>query len=39
MKIMVYEVRQDERAELDRQSRELGVELAVTAEVPALENA
>ena len=39
MKIMVYEARQDEMAELDRQSRELGVELAVTAEVPALENA
>ena len=39
MKIMVYEARQDEQAELDRQSRELGVELAVTAEVPALENA
>lgn len=39
MKIMVYEVRQDERAELERQSRELGVELAVTAEVPTPENA
>ncbi len=39
MKIMVYEARQDEQAELDRQSRELGVELAVTAEVPTPENA
>lgn len=39
MRIMVYEMRQDEQAELDRQSRELGVELAVTAEVPTLENA
>lgn len=39
MKIMVYEARQDERAELDRQSRELGVELSVTPEVPTPENA
>ena len=39
MKIMVYEVRQDERAELDRQSRELGVELTVTPEVPTMDNA
>ena len=39
MKIMVYEARQDERAELERQSRELGVELAVTPEVPTPDNA
>ena len=39
MKIMVYETRQDEQAELDRQSRELGVELTVTPEVPTMDNA
>ena len=39
MKIMVYEARQDEQAELDRQSRELGVELTVTPEVPTMDNA
>ena len=39
MKIMVYEARQDEMAELDRQSRELGVELTVTPEVPTMDNA
>ena len=38
MKIMVYEVRADERAELERQSRELGVELSVSEEVPTVEN-
>ena len=29
MKIMVYEARADERKELERQSRELGVELSI----------
>ena len=32
MKIMVYEVRADERAELERQSRALGVELILVLE-------
>lgn len=39
MKIMVYEVRADERAELERQSRALGVELTLSEEVPTAENA
>lgn len=39
MKIMVYEVRPDERAELERQSRALGVELSLSEEVPTADNA
>ena len=39
MKIMVFEVRADERAELERQSRELGVELSLSEEVPTADNA
>lgn len=39
MKIMVYEARADERKELERQSRELGVELSISEEVPTVDNA
>ncbi len=36
---MVYEVRADERAELERQKKALGVELCLSEEVPTAENA
>ena len=39
MKIMVYEVRPDEQADLEQQAALHGVELAVTDAVPTLENA
>ena len=39
MKIMVYEVRPDEQADLEQQAVLHGVELAVTDAVPTLENA
>lgn len=39
MKIMVYEARADERKELERQSRELSVELSISEEVPTVDNA
>ena len=39
MKILVYEVRSDELAEVGRQAELLGVEVATTAEVPCVENA
>ncbi|MCD8047169.1 MAG: D-isomer specific 2-hydroxyacid dehydrogenase family protein [Clostridiales bacterium] len=39
MKILAYEVRDDERAHFDRCARQLGVELALTEQVPTLENA
>ena len=39
MKIMVYEVRPDEMAELKAQSQRLGVEIETTSAVPTLENA
>ena len=39
MKIMVYEARPDERADLEKQAALHGVELSVTDAVPTLENA
>lgn len=39
MKIMVYEARPDELAELERQAARLGVELETTGAVPALDTA
>lgn len=39
MKIMVYEARKDELAEIARQAEELGVQAEVCEEVPTLENA
>ena len=39
MKIMVYEVRGDEQAELARQAEKLGVSLEISGEVPTVENA
>ncbi|MBP3509718.1 hypothetical protein [Oscillibacter sp.] len=39
MKIMVYEVREDEQAELARQAEKLGVSLEISGEVPTVENA
>lgn len=39
MRIMVYEVRRDEQAELDCQAASLGVELKVSEAVPSMENA
>ena len=39
MKIMVYEVREDEQTELTRQARELGISLEMSREVPTEENA
>ena len=39
MKIMVYEVREDEQTELTRQARELGISLEMSREVPTVENA
>ena len=39
MKIMVYEVREDEQAELTRQAETLGISLEVSGEVPTVENA
>lgn len=39
MKLMVYEARRDELAEIERQARELGVEVEVSEAVPAPENA
>ena len=39
MKIMVYEVREDEQAELARQAEKLGVSLEISCEVPTIENA
>lgn len=39
MKIAVYEVRPDERMDLERVSAELGIELKITNEIPKLENA
>ena len=39
MKIMVYEARADELAELRAQGKALDVELAVSEAVPSLENA
>lgn len=39
MKIFAYEVRPDEQLELRRQADLLGIELHITEEVPALENA
>ena len=39
MKIMVYEARPDERADLEKQAAPHGVELSVTDAVPTLENA
>ena len=39
MKILAYEVRPDERMELQKQAHLLGVELEMTGEVPSLENA
>lgn len=39
MKIMVYEVRGDEQAELARQAEKLGVSLETSGEVPTSENA
>ena len=37
MKIMVYEVREDEQAELARQAEKLGVSLEISCEVPTIE--
>lgn len=39
MKIMVYEAREDELAELQAQSESLGIALEISAAVPSLENA
>lgn len=39
MKIMAYEARKDELAEIQRQAQALGVQTAVSEEVPTLENA
>ena len=39
MKIMVYEAREDELAELQAQSESLGIALGISAAVPSLENA
>ena len=39
MKIMMYEVREDERAELTRQAKKLGISLETSSEVPVVENA
>ena len=39
MKIMVYEVREDERAELMRQAEMLGIFLEMSRGVPTVENA
>lgn len=39
MKIMTYEVRKDERAELARQAEALDISLEISEDVPAVENA
>ena len=39
MKIMAYEVREDEQAELTRQAEMLGISLEMSREVPTEENA
>lgn len=39
MKILLYEVREDEKADIDRIAKELKVEVVETGEVPSLENA
>ena len=39
MKILLYEVREDEKADIARIAKELKVEVVETGEVPSLENA